>query len=76
MSGPFYDHELEVLDRCAAEAGSWGMLLRLLIQEPARARSAGRAALRQAIESHIERAAAQRGTETPGEPASACAARE
>ncbi len=59
MSGPFSDHELEVLDRCAAEAGSWGRLLRALIEEPARSRSSGRAALRDAIETHIERAAAQ-----------------
>jgi hypothetical protein len=61
MPGPFYDHELEVLDRCAAEAGSCGSLLRVLVEEPARTRSTGRVALRQAIEVHIERAATQLG---------------
>ena len=70
MSGPFYDHELEVLDRCAAEAGSWGSLLRALIDEPARSRSSGRAALRDAIETHIERAAAQL-TEVDSDPTTA-----
>jgi hypothetical protein len=58
MPSPFLNHELEALDRCAAEAGSWGSLLRALVEEPVRTRSAGTAALREAIESHVERAAA------------------
>ena len=60
MPSPFFEHELEVLDRCAAEAGSWGGLLRVLVNEPIRTRSAGRAALREAIESHLERAAVEK----------------
>jgi hypothetical protein len=60
MPSPFLEDELEVLDRCAAEAGSWGGLLRCLIDEPIRTRSAGRVALRQALESHLERSAVER----------------
>lgn len=54
---PFFDHELDLLDRCAADEGATPALLRALVAEQVRTRADGRGGLRSAIEGLVDAAA-------------------
>lgn len=54
---PFFDHELELLDRRAADEGVTPTLLRALVAEQMRTRADGRGGLRSAIEGLVDAAA-------------------
>ncbi len=57
VGGPFFEHELALLDDLAEGAGIEASLVRALLNEQIRSRADGRAGLRSAVDALLESAA-------------------